>query len=119
MIQPQSTYRCEVMSWVKGNCLSLAGLLKYLSAREKVNLFKIHQSQTVTVGEGGVNQRNVKQKRDIFSTLVCRKNLPVYVHLGHAAVICTHQQHFKSAFGCCHSLLTRISPCVLTLYSDK
>lgn len=35
MVQPQNTYRCEVMSWVKENCLSLAGLLKYLSAREK------------------------------------------------------------------------------------
>ena len=43
----------------------------------------------------------------------------MYVHLGRAAVICTHQHHFKSAFGYRHSLLTRISLCVLALYSDK
>lgn len=40
MIQPQNTYRCEVMSWVKEDCLYLADLLKYLSARKKEHLFK-------------------------------------------------------------------------------
>lgn len=82
---------------VKENCLSLAALLKYLSAREKVNLFKFIKAKQWQQGRGGVNQWNVKQRRGKYFPLLSVERIYQYVHLGHAAVIYTHQHHFKSA----------------------
>lgn len=103
MIQPQNTYRCEVMSWVKENCLSLAGLLKYLSARKKLNLFifiKAKELQQRRRGE--LIGENIKKRKEKYFPLLSAERIYQHVHLGKAAVICNRQHCLKSSFWSSH-----------------
>lgn len=81
MIQPQNTYRCEVMSWVKENCLSLAGLLKYLSAREKLNLFIFIKAKELQQRRRGelIGENIKKKKKNIFHFCLLKEFTSMFI----------------------------------------
>lgn len=54
-IQPQSTYRYVVMSWVKENCLSLLGLLN-ICKQEKKSIYSNSSKPNSDSRGGEVNQ---------------------------------------------------------------
>lgn len=116
-IQPQSTYRYVVMSWVKENCLSLLGLLN-ICKQEKKSIYSNSSKQNSDSRGGEVNQWNMKQKRRKYSLLSSVGRSEQCVLLGHAAVICTDRHHFKSAFWDLHSVQQGSYLFVHSLYSD-
>lgn len=121
MIQPQSTYRYVVMSWVKENCLSLLGLLNICKQEKK----SIHSNSSKPNSDsrwGEVNQWNMKQKRRKHFLLLSVERSYQCVRPGRAAVICTYRHHFKSAYWNLHSVksfpFNKNPFCMCTLYSD-
>lgn len=69
------------MSWVKENCLSLAGLLKYLSAREKLNLFIFIKAKELQQRRRGelIGENIKKKKKNIFHFCLLKEFTSMFI----------------------------------------